>query len=85
MTPNEVPINRPQVYKWHKDWADDNGDIEDPEVRKMSFELYLRKEIDDLKLPDEWVNTSSSDSLPEETHIADMIMGDISSYVPDGI
>ena len=46
-----------------------------------TLEDWIRGKIEELDLEDNMVNTTAHDNLPDEVHIADMIISDLPSYL----
>jgi hypothetical protein len=78
LTPRDVPITREQVQGWINDWA------AQPKQDRGKLKTYIRRQVDDLNLPDPMVNTFGHDTLGDSMNIGDFIVLDLDSYrVPD--
>jgi hypothetical protein len=70
----DVPITREETYGWLQEY---DGQIRDTKkLRDYVAEKIIDKDLD----PNEMVNTTTNDSLSDETSVLDMIMLDIESY-----
>jgi len=69
---NAHSIDRAMVQGWVDEYYEED--------RPDSLEWWIRGQVDALELEDPMVNTSGHDNLPDETHIADMIVADLPSY-----
>jgi len=68
----DIPVTREMVAQWIEAWDDDSD---------TTLEDWIRAKVAELDLEDEMVNTTAHDNLPDEVHIADMIISDLPSYL----
>jgi hypothetical protein len=75
LEPGQIDIDRVQVTGWIKSYQR----LKNP---KINLEGYIRMQVDKLNLPDAMVNTDveGREHLPNEVHVADLIIADLPSY-----
>jgi len=74
LSAREVPISREEVAEWL-------GDFDGQQRATKKLRDYMADKITEKGLdPEAMVNTSTNDSLNDETAVVDMILFDIESY-----
>jgi hypothetical protein len=74
LAPGDIPVTREMVHSWVTEW--------DESDKQLTLEDWIRGKIDDLELEEKMVDTTGHDYLGAETHIVDMILADLPSYLP---
>jgi hypothetical protein len=74
LSPRDVPITREETYEWLQEYAGQFRATK--KMRDYLSEKIVEKGLD----PEEAVDTSGHDNLPNETAVVDMILMDIESY-----
>jgi hypothetical protein len=74
LSPNKTGVTREEVYEYLQDF-----DGQKKHTKKLKDHLE-KKMRDKGHKPDEMVDTTANDSLPDETSLVDMILLDIESY-----
>lgn len=72
----DIPITRDMVYQWISSWKG----LTTKGQTKDDFPTWMGKKINEMNLPDPFVNTSGHDTLPEQMPIADFLALDLDSY-----
>lgn len=75
LTPRDIPVTREMVQQWIEEWDESN--------KSETLEGWIRRQIKELNLSDNTVDTSGHDNLSDETSLADFILMDIGSYATD--
>jgi len=70
----DIPITRADVQGWIEEWKDLDH------ASDATLEDWIRGKVAELELGDPMVNTFAHEFMPDETHVADMIIADLESY-----